>query len=742
MSFSSGLIQFSGRRTLLRTSHYATRVLVVRANSTATHGRLDFGSLLIEAKDVSAIHTYYPALKTELRKAKTSTIFSPLTRQHLLSAFDILGSSGRPLDLQRIEEILGDMPIIFGMEPSVHDHTTIIRALVKHGNTHTIYRWLFCMPSRPGHFTPTLDQFHIFLEACIELASFKYMRNVMLSMSRAGCKPTNETFRILLRSRLVTAPRHVKVPHILAFSAILDDMKREGLLYDPAIDTFLHDAYASRGFLGYAREVRTIYRMQFPTTDPVQEQKGMTAQAGGFWAAIYAFRSKKQYTGSASPAKLNAILRQSMTIDDLRTMEKALDIKATASHWSFLIINNVRKGHIPKALSIYQEMKNLRLIPDTASVALLIKNLCRSGLRSPSDDSLDRALSIYRDLQPNPSSSALAAEDAGESTSLNVDIYQTLLLGLTSSKNTAKYLPLMKSLISDMEARNLSSNDSITTSSAIVFLMRQSPTPSDALEVYRRLRSSLDEQGYAAVLKAFCGLSFGKSIRVPSLSDYFEIVKDMRRAGLNITLEVYTIFLRQLGVVAAQLQLQLQLEDLEEDASEDISDELIMTTRRTHDMLTLDAAVSPDADAWNQLMLAYQSLSCFADSYRVWDMMYLSGRFDNLSVSIILETCGHMGSWQMAKTICTKLFNDQFAFNLHNWNSWLECLCRLGRLNDALKFVCLQMGKDDKITAPDVESARILINYSKQANLQRDVLLRIQRHQPELWKCLPEDLKQ
>jgi pentatricopeptide repeat protein len=124
-------------------------------------------------------------------------------------------------------------------------------------------------------------------------------------------------------------------------------------------------------------------------------------------------------------------------------------------------------------------------------------------------------------------------------------------------------------------------------------------------------------------------------------------------------------------------------------------------------------------------------------------MMYLSGRFDHLSVSIILEACGDAGAWQVARNICAKLFNDRFSFNLHNWNSWLECLCRFGRLNDALKVACLEMGKSkNNVVTPDEESARILIKYSKQANQHKEVLARVQRHLPELWRNLPEDLKQ
>jgi pentatricopeptide repeat protein len=745
MSFRSGLIRLSGHHTPLHASHYASRTLVARASSTVTHDPLALGSMLVaklKAEDgLSAIHTYYPALTTELRRRKTSqTVFS---RQQLFSLLDLLGSSGRPQDLQRMEEILCDMSSIFGIEPNIDVHTTIIRALIKHGNVRTVHRWLYNMPSRPERFIPTPDQFHMFLEACIELESFKYMRSVVLSMRRVGCKPTNETFKILIRARWEKSTREEKIAHIIVFSTIIDDMKEEGLPYDPAIDTLLHDSYADRGFPAYADQIRAIYKAQLSNVRIPQEQQGteldrrlsQAAQVGGINAAIKLFRSKQ--LDRRSPATSISILQHSRTIDDLRTVEKELDIKASAGHWSTLLNNNVRAGNISDAVSIYQEMKTFGIIPDPASVGSLIKKLCQSYLNPPSEVFLDHALSIYHDLDKAPSSlSGPAAEDVGQSTGPDADVYQALLRGLASSTNISKYLPLAKSLIADMEARNMSPKDSITASSAAVLLMRQSPTPSDALEVYQSLRSSLDEQGYAIVLNAFCKLSFGDSIRVPSLSDYFEIVKDMRRAGLSITVEIYTIFLRQLGAVATQLQ------HLGEDASADLGKQLVVTTRRTHDLLTLDAAVSPDADVWNQLMDTYQCLGCFADSYRVWDMMYLSGRFDHLSVSIILAACGRAGAWQVARNICAKLFNDHFSFNLHNWNTWLECLCRLAKLNDALKVACLEMGKGRISVAPDVESARILIKYSKQANQHEEVLVRIQRHLPELWRKLPEDLKQ
>jgi pentatricopeptide repeat protein len=153
-------------------------------------------------------------------------------------------------------------------------------------------------------------------------------------------------------------------------------------------------------------------------------------------------------------------------------------------------------------------------------------------------------------------------------------------------------------------------------------------------------------------------------------------------------------------------------------------------------MLSLDASLSPDAHVWNQLMDTYQRLDCFGDSYRVWDMMYVTGRFDHIGVSIILDACGYAGAWHIAKRICTKLFNDGFKMNLRNWNSWIECLCRLRRLNDALKVACMEMGAH---VPPDATTAILLIKFGRKAGQVVEVQKRIQRHLPEVWATLPEE---
>ncbi|KAF8633001.1 hypothetical protein AX15_001598 [Amanita polypyramis BW_CC] len=758
MSFSNVLTRFVAVHPIPRPAslHSAPLHRCAYTNSIRVHDipASDFDTLvdgLRAPEHPHVIHHNYPALVAELRERRKNlpVVAPPLNQRHLSAILQKLGESGRPADLQRIEDVLTDMSYVFGVEPSLDVHTTILRALKKPTNLHTMYRWLLHMPLRPGNFCPTIEQFHLVLEACAEFGTFKQMRNMVISMRKAGCKPSIETFKILIRARWEFAAQEDKVPHLIVFSTILEDMKREGLPYNQSVSDLLFSGYADRNMIAYAEQIRTLYQQQFPDAQTPEEEQFLSwnlrlsqvAQSRGIKDAMTMFRSLEKEGCTASPAIVRALLRHSRTLADLKYVEEELKVKPSTEHYSLLVSNSIRTGHISRALAIYDHAKNDGLKPEAALVAPMIKHLCQLVDGEALEDSLDKAFALYKDL------SSCHPIDAGvkEKTSYlehsagpDLNIYQTLLRGLASSSNIQKYFPVALSLLEDMDARKLSKDDSIVSASIIVLHMRNAKKSVEALTAYQTHRSALDEKGYAVVLNAYSKLTFGESTHVPSLTDYFGIVKDMRHAGLSITTEVYTILLQRLGITATRLNQQRQADD--EGHLAELRSSLIMTTRRAHDLLTLDANISPDAHVWNQLMDTYQRLGCFGDAYRVWELMYLSGRFDHVTVSIILDACGYAGAWQVAKQVRKRLSRDKFRFNQHNWNTWIECLCRLGRLDDAVKAACLEMGKNEEASA-NVESVRILLKFARGSNQQVEVLSRIQRYLPDLWTSLPEELQ-
>nr|AAS46735.1 hypothetical protein PDUPA1 [Pleurotus djamor] len=625
-----------------------------------------------------------------------------------------------------ITKVANEMTSVFGVELTMSVHDTILRAFIRNGHVNAACNWLQTMPQKPGHHTPTRAQWHLFLENIVNgtlVESFKYLRNVVKTRMRAsGCRPSNETYKILIRGRWAS---YTDLPHCVVFKSIVDDIKAEDLPFDASIPALLYTNYAERGFPLYAMEIERHYHQQFPDRPSLEQQERRwvewladTAQSDGIKGAIKVFRTLEQEGCTPSPTIIRSLLRHSRHVKDIKVLEQELGIQPNLSLWSIVITNVCRTGNTSAAINIYRECKAAGFLPDAALVGPIIRALCQTSLPQPSDDSVNLALSIYEELAavPHDAEDGQIAATTKHSAGPDAVIYQTLLRALATSVDAKAQFPKASALLADMEKRKISLNDSIVATSTIVLLMRNSENLDQAFHFYKSLSSSLDGKGYPIVLNAFCKLSLGPDDHVPSLPRYFEMVNDMRRAGHKMTPEVYTILLQVLP-------------------------KLITTVRRVHDHLTLDASLSPDAHLLNQLMDTYQRLGCFGDACRAWEMMYLSGRFDHISVSIILDACGHAGSWQIAKRVCTQLSRDNFLFNQHNWNTWLECLCRLGMLNQAVKVACLEMGVEQDDVVPDVDTARVLISFARKANVQTEVSSRIQRYLPELWEQLPEDLR-
>ena len=754
MSFSNVLTRFVGFRSLSRRKVPSFLLYTPPSRHAHNYFTNEVNTLIDGLKtpnDLLAIHNNFPALVTQLREQyKNSAVAPPLNEHHLISILQKLGESGRPADLQRIEDILADMPLVFGVEPSPHIHTTVLHALKKNGNLLTMHRWLLNIPSRPGNFDPTIEQFHILLEAGREAGSFKQMRNIVLSMRQAGSKPTIETFKILVRARWQFAADEDKVPHTVVFSTILEDMKREGLRYDRAFSDLLFASYADRGMSTYAEQIRALYEHQFSDGSNEGEESlewisklSQASQHRGVKEAVATFRSLEKEGCKADPVTVRAILRHSRTLADVEYVEKELELKPSVDVYSLVISNCARIGNVAGALALYDRAKGEGLTLRAPLVAPLIKLVCqmKDGVE-PREESLDKAIELYEELSSHhpadihiPANETLYLE---RSAGPDINIYRMLLRGLASSSNTQKYFPVALLLLEDMDARGLSQKDSNIAASTIILHMRNARNSKEAINAYHSHRLALDGKGYAVVLHVYSQLTFGNDIHIPSLIDYFGIVRDMRHAKFEITAEVYSIFLRQLAHLATRLGKGGRVRT--DDIDAELLNLLITTTRRTHDLLTLDANISPGAYVWNQLMDTYQRLGCFGDAYRVWELMYLSGQFDHVSVSIILDACGFAGAWQVAQQVRRRLAAEKFRLNHRNWYSWIECLCRLGRLDDAVKAVCVEMGKNDEVSA-DVESVTILVKFARKANQQDKVISRIRQFLPELWTSLPDEFR-
>lgn len=689
----------------------------------------------IPTANVGALHQqFYGLFRVLGEERKDKPTAPPLKEKEIHDVLSLLAESGRHHDLDMVMKILVDFPILCGVEVGVKVYNVVLRGLIANGNPQTIFNWLMNMPQKPKNITPTLLQWHMFFEWCAESGLVGVLQHSVSKMHRSGRRPTIKTFEILFNALFDTGASIKKIHEAL------DIMEHTSLTYDENFAKLLYDGFVKLGLTDRAQEMKDNYWKRFSkrsrTTDPNMiewtESIEKEAENKGIAAAVTLCKSLRKDGFKFSSHTLTLLIRHTHRLEHLRYAEAELHLKASIIHWAILISNAVRIGDLTGALSIYEESKSAGITPGTPLVHPIVNALCTTL----DDAAIDRALGLYKDLSEaapiTHSKQELQPPERRHSSGPDANLYNILFLAFGASKNVKKYFPIALSLLEDMEARNIELNSPMAVSSLAIVVMRCASSFDDALKAYKRIckrpnAPPLDAKGYQAILHTLTQLSFGDYEGLPSVWHYFEVVKDMRTRGVEITAPVYTILLRHLALLSGELPPE------ERDA-------LAAAVRRAHDHLTLDPSFTPDTVLWNQLMDTYQRVGLFAEAYRVWEMLFITGRFNQASVAIIIDACGFANAWPMAAQVCLKLTKLGFKFNLRTWNTWIECMCRVGKLDDALKVVCLEMGKDQPNIAPDVHTVKVLLSFAARTNQQDEVMDRIKRYLPQLWHTLPTEL--
>lgn len=691
----------------------------------------------IPTANVGALHQqFYGLFRVLGEEGKDKPRDPPLKEEEIHDALLVLAVSGRHHDLDMVVKILVDLPMLCGVEVGVKVYNVILRGLITNGNPQTIFNWLMNMPQKPNNMTPTLLQWHMFLEWCAESGLVGMLHQSISKMHRSGRRPTVKTFEILFNALFDTGAPVKKI-----YDA-LDIMENTSLTYDENFAKLLYGGFVKLGLADRAQEVKDNYWKRFSkrsrTTDPKMiewtESIEREAENKGIVAAVNLCKSLQKDGLKLVPHTLTLLIRRTHRLDHLRYAEAELDIKASIIQWAILISNAVRIGDLTSALSIYEESKSAGIIPGAPLVHPLVNALCTTS-STLDDAAIDRALELYKDLAeaaPITQSKQEPQPPGRHSSGPDANLYNILFRAFGASKNVKKYFPIAFSLLEDMEARNIELNSPMAVSSLAIVVMRCASSFDDALKTYKQIckrpnAAPLDAKGYQAILHTLTQLSFGEHETLPSVWHYFEVVKDMQKAAVEITAPVYTILLRHLALLSAELPPEDR-------------DTLAAAVRRAHDHLTLDPSFTPDTVLWNQLMDSYQRVGLFAEAYRVWETLFITGRFNQASVAIIIDACGFANAWPMAAQVCLKLTKLGFKFNLRTWNTWIECMCRVGKLDDALKVVCLEMGRDQPNIAPDVNTVKVLLSFAARTNQQDEVMDRIKRYLPQLWHTLPTEL--
>ncbi|KAH8110662.1 hypothetical protein DFH11DRAFT_1690728 [Phellopilus nigrolimitatus] len=568
-----------------------------------------------------------------------------LTRAHIGSIVSLLSKRGKEEDVEIVAALLQDCRNIY-------------KSLFRPNSAH----WLVVM------------------KGLAQLGDVEKLKECLHAMKNGWPFPRSAHYRALLEGMFLRAER----PSAAEIIQVLDEMQSINLPYDKRINALLANVEKQnkdewRGLSADYRERRR------PTITSVEMQSWTEALA------------KVRTRGKSPFEERLRLLRMKGFAPDERVLAK-LPSAARAT-----------------ALEAYRAAKNAGIQPDATMLHPLLRALCTGHVQEPPEQQLDEALALYKDLSDTiqPANNLAIAKDAQPTTGMGAGadtaVYNTLLRALAASANTRKYFPTALALLTDMRTRRVDM-DPMTATSITVLLVRSASSFEEAVDAYNRVRGvaelALDQKGFAAVLHALCALEVqgaddGSAPAILPAHAYFQVVADMRAQGYRKTPEVYTILLGRYAALATRAQ---RVPDARTRAR--LRSALLDVVDETHRQFTLDAGLAPDAPLLNQLMDAYNRAGSVSDAAKVWGILRSAGLVTHASVSIIFDACGHNGAPGLAKDVFGDLQRAGFVLNRRNWNAWVECLCRLGHLDDALRVVRHDMANDhDSAVHPDKQTS-------------------------------------
>ncbi|KAJ3516084.1 hypothetical protein NLJ89_g1348 [Agrocybe chaxingu] len=676
----------------------------------------DLFNSLHASQDVASIHRTCSALIELVKHRNTTSLPLPAPssgdRQRILSSLHVLASSGLPEDLARICEMLRDLCPVLGLNPTTNIYSALLRTFVNQGHVQMAYEFLSKMPQLPGNRKASLEQIHFFLRSCSEIAPTEFVQDIATSIERLGPKPNNNTFAILIEAYWKTSVREGKVPTVEEFSSMIQQYTQQGMTFDPIIADALYRGYADLGQFHKGHELLEIYEA---AAKPI----GLKA-------------IEPPPVVSTANIDIVGLLRDVRTYADMEDLAKKIGFKCTVKHYTIVLRTCVRNRDYSEAFHVYEQSKKAGIPPNSALIYPLLASFFHKDIEQSSDRAIERSLEIYQHIsEAFPPSQVISDQNVDEQPGPDEGVYAILFRLLLSSPRTEVYLPTVESLLDDMQLRGLPTDTPSVAATSIIVEMRRIGSFQKAFEFYREHRSKLDETGFLAVLREYTRLSFAGDLEVPLITEYFSIVKDMRNQRIAITPPVYTVILYQIGLTAARLGPVHSFTR----THHAMLTRLVDTTRRIHDFLTLDASISPDAILWNQLMNTYQRLSCFADAYRLWEMMYLTGRYDQRTINIMLDACGYAGQVQIARSILSKLEKVDFQMDVRNWDTWVECLCRNAQFDAALKVVVVDMKKYR--VKPTPATFDIFGRFARKYDCWERYKTQFQTLIPNTWDSLP-----
>ncbi|GAA5937302.1 pentatricopeptide repeat-containing protein [Sporobolomyces koalae] len=674
----------------------------------------------------------YPSL---VEAIKTSSAPTPLVSQRKMQSF--MRSIAKSNRINLLLKMFQDVTTVFGYDVTPLDHHILVIGLVNSGKTVSATRWLESMPDTHG-IRPHVSDFNVVLNGWRRKRNLFEMRNLIhLMRTKYDLEPNLVSYNTFISALFENG----KIDEVRKLRL---EMESKGIEPDLYTETALLTGFVDVGEMGSAKEVQKrlapiVYEAaQSGVVDPSRYDTAMVnallkyeARVEGFDRALALADKYRQGGIPLDLWTLNSLLLEgskglTTAREGLRLIERLedlVDVQADRRAWS-VVINSIAKsqGGIEPALELYQLARDRSIEPDTTMIHPLVECLLTPA---PTPETFATARSLYEDLSTTSLSRDLAPEQP---------IY-ALLLRACANPATLD-VAYSRHLIADMKSRGIKL-DASTALSHIESLMRASTSFEEAFEAYDELRALdpsvlSDTSAYNQVLSTFLSLNFASTSSSSSAPPelVMEFLSDMRTSLHPANSTTYSILLTYYSRTAS--------------AS-------IPLIQRLHSLIKLDVNLDPNTALFNSLMSAYSRVGAYSYTYRIWDSIVAnaqnsdrSGKTattsrgpDQRSLSILLDTCGYDKS-RNAQTRARDAWQDReitIVKNKKNWDTWVECLCRWNRFDEAEQVVFEEM----KRTA-DVETLEVLLKFARTFGVEswERVRERIRKERPELWSALEQ----
>lgn len=166
------------------------------------------------------------------------------------------------------------------------------------------------------------------------------------------------------------------------------------------------------------------------------------------------------------------------------------------------------------------------------------------------------------------------------------------------------------------------------------------------------------------------------------------------------------------------------------------------SVKALHRHLCLDTSFTPNSQVLNVFINAYQRLGMFNDALKVFNVAWLSGRMDDVVVTVMFDACGHNKRRDVAYLVWAMLVRNGWEFDRYTLNAWVECLCRLGQVDMATNFVCHHMGRETGgykglgNTNPDESTCTLLLKFAWNVGQYLEVKQMLRTYLPDIWPKL------